>query len=116
MAKREIPLNEKQTLSGPPAMSPESREQQIAAAALNLLERRIRDGTATSQEVVTAINLGSVKASLEKEAMRSNKILTDSKVESIKSATNSEALYSEAVKSMTIYQGRSEVCDYDFEN
>lgn len=40
------------------ALTPEDREQQLIAAAYDLAEERILNGTATSQEIVHFLKLG----------------------------------------------------------
>ena len=48
-----------------PALTPEARENQLIAKAYDLVEQRLDDGTATSQETTHFLKLGSAKAKLE---------------------------------------------------
>ena len=52
-----------------PALTPEARENQLIELAMDLAEKRILEGTASSQELTHFLKLGSQKARLEKEAL-----------------------------------------------
>ena len=58
-----------------PALTPEAREGQLIALATDLVEQRLRDGTATSQEVVHFLRLGSMRERLEREKLENENIL-----------------------------------------
>lgn len=99
--------------NAPPTITPEAREMQLVNLAYDLLEQRLRDGTATSQEVTTMIRYGTQKAQLELDIMRSQKDLMDAKRESINASIQSDEMFQEAIKAMGIYSGQSD--DYDSE-
>ncbi len=88
-----------------PASTPEARENQLISAAFDLIERRILDGTATSQETTTVLKLGSEKARLEKDILRKQKELIEAKTEMLESAKRVEELYSNALQAMRHYSG-----------
>lgn len=88
-----------------PASTPEARENQLISAAFDLIERRILDGTATSQETTTVLKLGSEKARLEKDILRKQKELIEAKTEMLESAKRVEELYSNALTAMRHYSG-----------
>lgn len=88
-----------------PATTPEARENQLISEAFDLVEQRILDGTATSQETTTILKLGSEKARLEKEILREQKELLIAKKEVLKSAKRIEELYDDAIKAMKHYSG-----------
>ena len=50
-----------------PALTPEARENQMIALAVDLVEQRLLDGTASSQETTHFLKLGSMKNRLEME-------------------------------------------------
>ena len=64
------PLNSPKTRT---ATSPEARENQLISLAYDLVEQRLRDGTATSQETVHFLKLGSTKDRIEKEILERQK-------------------------------------------
>ena len=66
-ARASGPTTERKTR---PALTPEAREKQLVALAVDLVEKRLREGTASSQEVTQILKLGSARASLEKEMLR----------------------------------------------
>ena len=88
-----------------PALTPEARENQLIAKAYDLVEQRLDDGTATSQETTHFLKLGSVKARLELEKLRKETDLLVSKKEVLDSAKRMEELYSEALDAMKRYGG-----------
>lgn len=88
-----------------PALTPEARENQLIAKAYDLVEQRLDDGTATSQETTHFLKLGSVKAKLELEKLRKETDLLVSKKEVLDSAKRMEELYSEALDAMKRYGG-----------
>lgn len=88
-----------------PAMTPEARENQLIALAYDLVEQRIRNGTATSQETTHFLKLGSSKARAEKEKMEKEIKLLTAKTEALESQKRVEELYSNALEAMRTYQG-----------
>lgn len=88
-----------------PALTPEAREQQLTALAMDLVEQRLIDGTASSQETTHFLKLASSKANLEREKLRYETELIRAKKEAINSAQRSEELFERAIKAMRGYQG-----------
>lgn len=95
-----------------PALSQEAREQQLAALAMDLLEERLRNGEATSQEIVYCLKAASQKEKLEKDILEKQKDLIGAKTESLQSTKRIESLYAEAMNAMRKYSG-AEVIDDD---
>lgn len=98
------------TSSGPrkkirPALSPEARENQLIALAVDLVEQRLLDGTASSQEVTHFLKLGSTKAQLEKEKIKKENALLEVKAESIQSQQHRDELYKNALEAFRTYSG-----------
>ena len=87
------------------AISPESREQQLAALAYDLVEEKLRNGTATSQETTYFLKIGSRKEQLERRILEEQGEYLKAKREAIESAKRIEALYAEAIKAVRSYQG-----------
>ena len=90
-----------------PALTPESRENQLIALAVDLVEQRLLDGSASSQETTHFLKLGSMKNQLEMEKLREENKLLKAKTESIQSAKRVEELYAEAINAMRRYSGNS---------
>lgn len=89
-----------------PATTAEGREQQLIAAAVDLAEQKILDGTAASQVIVHYLKLGSTRETLEQERLRRENELLRAKVESLASSARMEDLYDKAIIAMRVYQGR----------
>lgn len=97
----------------PPPLTQEARETQIISLAMDLAEKRLREGTASSQEVTYWLRLGSRRDKLEQEMMEAKNELLLAKTEAIKAAERTEQLYAEAIKAFRIYEGEGEEEDYD---
>ena len=89
-----------------PALPPEARENQMIALAVDLVEQRLLDGTASSQETTHFLKLGSMKNRLEMEKLQEANRLLKARTEALQSAKRVEELYSEAIKAMRRYSGQ----------
>ena len=89
-----------------PAMSPEAQEKRCISMAMELAEERLRNGTASSQEVTHFLKRGSEKERLEVEKLQSENKLLIAKTESLESAKKVEELYTKAIKAMRTYSGQ----------
>ena len=89
------------------ALSPDAREDQLIALAMDTAEERMLNGTASSQEIVHFLRLGSSLAKLQKEEIRERIELDESKVKAIESADEYKKLYEDAIKAMKSYGGGS---------
>ncbi len=85
------------------ALSPDARENQLIALAMDTAEERMLNGTASSQEIVHFLRLGSSLARLQKEEIRERIELDKSKVKAIESADEYKKLYEEAIQAMKSY-------------
>lgn len=97
----------------PPILTPEAREMQLVNLAYDLLEERLRAGTATSQEVTTMIKYGTQKAQLELDILRSQRELMDAKRDSINASMQNDEMFREAIRAMGIYSGGSQEDEAD---
>lgn len=87
------------------ARTPEARENQLVSMAYDLAEQRLRDGTASSAEVVQIMKWGSQKEKLERELAETKIELMKAKKEAIESAKRIEDLYTEAMSAFRRYNG-----------
>ena len=92
-----------------PAKTPEARENQMIALAVDLAEQQLLDGTASSQVITHYLKLGSTKERIEKELLEKQKELIEAKTEGLKTAKRVEELYSEALAAMRAYRGETSV-------
>jgi hypothetical protein len=92
----------------PPATTPEAREKQLIAAAVDLAERQILEGTATAQVITHYLKLGTTREKLEQERLRRENTLLAAKADSVTSSGRIEELYSKALSAMRAYSGQPE--------
>lgn len=90
------------------ALSPDAREDQLIALAMDTAEERMRNGTASSQEIVHFLRLGSSLARLQKEEIQERIELDKAKVKAYESSEEFKELYEEAIKAMKSYGGHSD--------
>lgn len=105
MAKRSK-SDTKRTL-GPPAATPEARENQLISLAVDLAEQQLRDGTASTQVIVHYLKLASTKQELEKEMLSKKTEMITAQTESIKAQKRVDELYEQALAAMREYSGAS---------
>ena len=84
------------------ALTPEGRENQLIDLAVSLVEKRLLEGTASSQEVTTILKLGTTRARLENER------LVQAKTEAYKSGVRMDELYEKAMAAFKRYSGQEE--------
>lgn len=94
-----------------PALSPEAREQQLAALATNLAEKQLREGTASSQVICHYLKLASTRERLEQELKMEEIKLQRAKTENLKAVERSEQLMREAIEAFKNYSGQGRVDD-----
>lgn len=87
------------------AITPEARENQLVSIAYDLVEQRLLNGTATSQETTYFLKIGSSNAKYERDLLKMQKELAAAKVESIKSAKRVEEYYQKALDAIRRYNG-----------
>lgn len=88
-----------------PALTPEARENQMISLAVDLAERQLMDGTASSQVITHYLKLGTTKERLEREKLENENELLKAKVEAYQSAARTEELYADAIAAMKNYAG-----------
>jgi hypothetical protein len=96
-----------------PATTPEGRESQLVAAAVDLAEQQILAGTASAQVITHYLKLGSSRERLEQARLENENRLMDAKIEGMKSAARIEELYEKALDSMRLYRGDSPMTERD---
>ena len=100
---------------GRPATTPEGRENQLTAMAMNLAERQMLEGTASSQVMTHFLKMGSTREQLERERLQRENDLLRAKAEAMEGAKEVQALYQQALSAMREYSGQ-EPLDYDFDD
>ena len=97
-----------------PALTPEARENQLISLAVDLAEKQLMEGTASSQVITHYLKLGSTKERIEKEILQEQKKLISAKTKALKSAESIEELYKEAITAMRRYSGHDQGDEHDY--
>lgn len=100
-----------------PAITPEARENQLISLAVDLAEKQLREGTASSQVITHFLKLGTTRAELEKEKLQRENKLLEAKTKAAASNDEIKVLYDNAIKAMRNYAGYGdpeEYEDYDY--
>lgn len=107
MAKGKAEKVSKVKRSFRPALTPEARENQLISLAVDLAEKQLMEGTASSQVITHYLKLGSTKEKIEKEILEKQKELIEAKTQNLQSEKRIEELYSEALNAMLNYSGNN---------
>lgn len=99
-----------------PATTPEARENQLISLAVDLAEKQLIEGTASSQVITHYLKLGSTKEKIEREILEKQKELIEAKTESLQSAKRIEELYTNAINAMKNYSGQNDESDEEDED
>ena len=105
MRKKDKDLDESQRRKRRPAMSVEDRENQLISLAVDLAEKQLIEGRASSQVICHYLKLASSKERLEKELLEKQVELAAAKTEMLQSAKRTEELYLNALNAMRSYSG-----------
>lgn len=93
-------------------ISEENAEAQCIALAMNLTRERLKNGTASSQEITHFLKLGSQESRVKTEILELEKELIIAKTEKIKSEERVEKLYADAIQAMRNYSGQGDPDEY----
>lgn len=99
-----------------PALTPEARENQLISLAIDLVEQRLLDGTASAQETTHFLKLASRKAKLEVERAELENKLIEAKTQAINDQADMKTLYKDAIAAMRRYSGHADESDEDDPN
>jgi hypothetical protein len=99
-----------------PATTPEGRENEMVSAAIDLAEKQIRNGSASSQVITHFLKLGSTRERLEQQRLEHENELTRVKIETLESQKRVEELYKEALAAMRSYAGDLPAPELDVED
>lgn len=91
--------------SGIPVDSPEARENELIAAAVNLAEKQLLDGTASPSVITHYLKLASSRERLQKEKLERENAVLKAKAEAYASNQRTEELYAKAIEAMRSYSG-----------
>ena len=96
-----------------PAKTPGEREQQLTELAMNLVEQRLVDGTASSAETVHFLKVASTRERLEQAKLEHETQMLQAKTKAIGSMEDTKKLMDSALRAFRSYQGMEDDGDYD---
>lgn len=105
MARKSASRNE---LNVRPALTPEAQEQKSIALAVNLANKQLIEGTASSQVIVHYLKLASSREKYEQELLATKIELAKAKTELIASEARQEELYKQAMAAFRVYTGEED--------
>jgi len=100
-SKEEVPAK----ISIRPALTPESREEQLIGLAIDQAERMLLEGNAPTQVIVHYLKLGTRQHRTEIKALEKEIELKDARIKALEGNENIKQLYEEALKSFKLYSG-----------
>lgn len=100
------------------ARTPEARENYLINLAVDETERRLLNGTVSSQILTVLLKLATIKHQLELEKLRSDISLQKAKEQEIENKATDGELYANALAAFGRYQGRTDEEEYadDYED
>lgn len=78
----------------------------MAALAMELAERQLRDGTASAQVISHFLKAGSIRERLEQQRLSQENNLLGAKIDSMASSKRVEEMYGRALNAMRRYSGQ----------
>lgn len=90
-----------------PASTPENRERQLIALAVNLAEKQLLDGTASPSIINHYLKMASTREVIERDILEKQAKLIEAKAESIVKAKEQEQLTKAALDAMKNYTSGS---------
>jgi hypothetical protein len=106
MARPKRVIDQPKKRRSPPAQTLEARENQLISLAVDLAEKQLSAGTASSQVITHYLKLGSTTEKLEREKLKEENELLKARAEAIRSEKDLRELYKKAMEKMSIYQGQ----------
>ena len=98
--------------AGRPALTPEARENQMISYAVDLAEKQLLEGTASSAVIVHYLKLADQKYKLMIQKLEEENKLLRAKTEDIQSSRESREMYEKALLAMREYSGHDEPDDF----
>lgn len=93
----------------PPAKTLEGRNDQLTAAAFDLVERRIHDGTASAQETVHFLRQGSPAQRHLMDKLEAENELLRARVQDLENRSNRDDVYAKALAAFRGYSGQEAI-------
>lgn len=86
-----------------PARSEEAKESRLISLAVDLAEKQLEEGTASSQVITHYLKLATSREKIEKEILERQRELIEAKTESLRANQQLTELFSQAIAAMKDY-------------
>lgn len=113
MAKTKAVESSSEPIKRRPALTPQSRENQLIALAVDTAEKQMREGTASAQVITHFLKLGTEREKLEREKLRRENLVLEAKAKAYESSERIEELYKNAIDAMKGYAGFGRDDEYE---
>ena len=120
MARR-AKSNEPLSLREPPAKTVAGRENQLINMTIDLVEKQIREGTASSQVLTHFLKLASTREQLEQAKIRCETKMIEAKTNAVQDSGDYTRIANEALEAFKTYSGAAtnqtieSIAEYDSE-
>lgn len=95
-----------------PAINPEARENQLISLAVDLAEKQLMDGTASSQVITHYLKLGTAREQLERKKLEEENKLLQARTKALEDQKELKTLYADALRAMRQYSGEDDLDEY----
>lgn len=116
MKKATIKTSSDSTRRRRPAISPEAREDQMIALAVDLAEKQLIEGTASSQVITHYLKMASTKERIEREILEKQKELIEAKTSNLRDTSRSAEIAQKALDAFRHYSGHGDDEDDGYKN
>ncbi len=97
----------------PPALNREEREDQLTSLAYELVEQRLRNGTATPAETTFFLRIGSTREKIERQVLDLQCELKAAQAEAVRAQKQRDQTYTEVLAAMRRYKGYNDDVKYE---
>lgn len=91
-----------------PSLNPEARMQQLINLSVNLAEKQLEEGTASSQIITHYLKLATPMAQLERQQLEEEIKLLKAKTIALESEKEENVLYKEVLQALHDYRGNDD--------
>ena len=101
--KKSEPKQEVVERASQPALTPEAREKQLTALAVDLAEKQLREGTASPSVINHFLKIASQRETLEREILQKQAVLIQAKAKDFDREREHEEIAKQAIEAMSAY-------------
>lgn len=88
-----------------PTRNPRTKENQMISLAFDLAEKKLKDGSASSQLITHFLKLATIREEMEMKRIEADLALANAKIKHMEAQETSAELYENALKAFASYSG-----------